>query len=895
MRGVKKGSGEADRFSEMSEQELFTLFGSSRKGLSDAQVQKQRARYGKNAFQKERRFALLKRAFAQIKDPIVSILLISSVILYVIGHTVDAHIILVAFFINIIIALVQEGRVSKAFNMLRDADSVFATVLRDGTKYRIPAEDIVPGDIVLLETGMTVPADIRLIQQSGLQVNESIVTGEWAPVDKEVVVMMNRRPITEQVNMAWWGTMVVSGFGRGVVVNTGDQTVVGGIASHLYGSEAKTPLQQQIQNLATWVMVLILFSVMGIVAIASVQNVGQADIITTAVAVAIAGIPSGLPAAITVVLVVGMWSVLRNGGLVRNLHAAETLGGTTWILTDKTGTLTTGHMTLSEIIFSDSREAVTDEEVSPDGRGIVYQAYLATDGKRLKGDDDISVLTGKPIEQAIVRACEEVCTVHGDREARVAYQPFSSENRCSSALIKEQSGSAHAYTVGAPEMLLEQASRIRHGGRTITLTRDLRRTMLQVMEEETKKGRRMIALGVSDRSDVAEDSDDTSLAGVLREEGEITFIALLSLEDMLRRDVPKAVKQIRDAHVTIAMVTGDSVGTALSVAQESGIVTDSSAEVVVGTDVAEMSDEALYTKAKHARVFARMLPDQKLRLLRVLQRNDEVVAMTGDGVNDAPALYQAAIGIAVASGTDVAKEASDLVLLKNSFSTITKAIFEGKKIVQNLKKILIYLLSTSFSEAILIAVGLLATAALPISPVQILWANLVEEAFISFAFAFEHGSSDIAKWDPRLDRTSNIISKQVRYTIVLLASLVGAFLLATYFFLSFWTNLSQEQIQTAMFLAVSVDSIFLAFSLKRLDRSIFSTDFTTNKWLLLAVGVSAVLLVLAFVIPPVSSILSIVPVPSWVFLVAVVSCLFHVSIVEVVKTFFFKRVGVAKT
>ena len=804
----------------MSVQEIFKLLGTSRKGLHADSVQRQREKYGRNTFQKRRRFEMLRRAAAQIKDPVVSILLISSILLYAIGHTVDAHIILAAFLINMAIALVQEGKVSRAFDLLRRADQISATVVRDGKRYRLPAEDIVPGDIVFLESGSAVPADIRLIQQNGLQINESIVTGEWAPVDKEVITLTNRRLITEQVNMAWWGTTVVSGSGSGVAVSIGEGTVVGGIAHNLYEKETETPLQKQIRNLAKWIMFFVLLSVTGIITIAGIQGIPQVDIVTTAVAVAIAGIPSGLPAAITVVLVVGMWSVLQNGGLVRNLHAAETLGGTTWILTDKTGTLTTGHMTLSEIIFSDSREDVTDETISPTGRGTVFQTFLATDGRRLQDDDGTPVLTGTSIEQAVVSACEEVCAVRSDRESRVAYRPFDSQNRYSSAVVKEQSGALRYHMVGAPETLLDRSDRIIHGGRTVALTEDLRRHMQQLITKETEKGNRVIAVGSSDR-DSGNIDDEESYDDLLNDDTGVTFAALLSFEDAVRHDVPKAINDMRGAHVTLTMVTGDSVGTALSVAKESGIVGNGeSSETVVGSDLAAMSDEALYAKAQHVRVFARMLPEQKSRLLRVLLQNGEVVAMTGDGVNDAPALHRASIGIAVASGTEVAKEASDLVLLENSFSTITKAIFEGKKIIRNLKKIIIYLLSTSFSEVVLVAGGLLATAALPISPVQILWANIVEEAFIAFAFAFEHGSSDIAKWNPRHERTSNIISRNVRYTVILLAVLVGAFLLITYFILSSFTNLSQEQIQTAMFLAVSVDF--------RLPRAFFEAAGSIN-------------------------------------------------------------------
>ncbi|MCY4577064.1 MAG: cation-transporting P-type ATPase [Candidatus Kaiserbacteria bacterium] len=900
LRTGKDISSKAGHFSEHSESEVLGTLRTSLKGLTQREADMRLEKYGENTVQRKKHFIWLRRVVAQVKNPIVLILLLSSIVLYSIDYAADAYIILAVLIINMTIALLQEGKVSRAFDLLRKIDKQYALVLRDGNQIEVAANNLVPGDIVFFKAGSKISADIRILRENNLQVNESILTGEWAPVNKKVITLANKKMLAEQVNMAWKGTTVVTGNGSGVVVNTGERTAVGGIAKELYEEETKTPLQQQIEKLARWIMGIVFLAVVSIIIIGTLQGIEITELMITAIAVAIAGIPSGLPAAITVVLVLGMQSVLKNNGLVRNILAAETLGGTSWILMDKTGTLTNGNMVLSEILYVDQREEVADETISSFGRGIVHNAYLATDGKRLNreqsdGDtnSDETVFSGTAIEQSLVRACEAVCAETPHRDKRIAYVPFKAAKKYSCAITQEQSGEQYYYMIGAPEIVLEQSRRVHKQGKVVSLTDADRRKLQTMLAEEAGKGRRVIAIGSAKvESNTKNIPDDTARHQQIAEQGDhsVVFLALLSLEDTVRADVPDAIQQMRDSHVTLTMVTGDNQHTALHIAEKAGIIgADDSKGVLVGKEVEHMSDEELFAKAQVVRVFARMAPDQKSRLLRVLLDRKEVVAMTGDGVNDAPSLYRASIGIAVASGTDVAKEASDLILLKNSFSTITASIFEGKKIIRNLKKILIYLLSTSLSEAILVAGGLLATAMLPIHPIQILWANIIEEAFMAFAFAFEKGSSDIAKYDPRSDRTRDIISKNVKKTISILAIMTGLFLLGVYAWLTSFTELTHTQIQTVMFLTVSIDSVFMAISLKRLDRSIFATNLFNNIWLVGAVSISAVLMVLVFTVPPLTAALKVVPVPIWIFWLVPISALYHIIVVEVVKKIFFMK------
>ena len=886
--------------STYSIEEVLKTLRSARGGLSDAEAKRRRGIYGTNEFGHKRRFVYLRMIFEQLKNPVVSILLISCLLLYGIGHAVDAHVILIALCINLIVALIQEKKVSRAFELLQTVHQSYIQVLRDGKRIQIKSRYLVPGDIVQFEAGDKIPADIRIMSQNNLEVNESVLTGEWVPVRKQAMTLVGQKMISEQVNMVWTGTVVVSGNGHGIVAFTGTKTVTGSISKHLYEAEEKTPLARQIQEIAQMIMIFIMIAVLGIIGIALFLGIPLIDIIITSIAVAIAGIPSGLPAAMTVVLAVGMQSVLKSNGLVRNMLAAETLGGTTWILTDKTGTLTSGNMTLSEIIMLSEHVSTADGKIPPLIRSIVFNTYLTTDGRRLNRthieEEDEVVISGTPIDQALVVACEKLCDSVPSREQRVAHLPFTQKRGYAAALVRSQSGELHYYAVGAPERILESAEMIYHKDNIVPLTANYRHKIETAIEKEGTKGKRIIALAT------AHIPADT-LENVLGKEDErayyqtvlnthtqkAVFMSLLLFEDVIRDDVVGAVEYIRKSNVKITMVTGDNKHTARYVAKQSGIIAPKdSDDVLRGSELVDLSDDELFAKAQNVRVFARMLPDQKARLLRVLLARKEVVAMTGDGVNDAPALHRASIGIAVASGTDVAKEASDLILLKDSFSTIIASIIEGKKIIQNLRKIVVYLLSTSFSEVILVAGGLLLTAALPITPVQILWANIVEEAFVAFAFAFEKPEMDTAHPTPQNKKDRSIINKDVRHSVIVLAIATGFFLLVLYSILSLFIE-SQTQIQTIMFIAVSVDSIFLALSLKRLDKSIFHTNIFSNPLLIGAIGISVVILIIAFITPPLAAVLSLVPIPLWTLLVIPFSAAFHITIIEIVKVKFFKK------
>lgn len=885
------------KWSEFPSDDVIKILKTSVLGISEEESKKRIKTYGKNVIESKEKFVLFHRFFRITRDPIVLILCTSAIAVYFIGEHLDALIIFITLVLNFIIAFIQEGRVSKVFDLLQSKDKSLVQVKREGVVTQIISEKVVPGDIIILQVGSKVPADLRIISETNLQINESVLTGEWAPVKKQSITLLNPKPIIEQINMAWKGTSVVSGLAEGVVVNTGKHSRLGKISEHLYDKEPKTPLQKQVSDVALLILILISISIFIIFVIAIFKDISLYETVLISVAIAIAGIPSGLPAAITIVLALGMQVIFKNKGLVRNILAAETLGSTTWILTDKTGTLTNGNMKLVNIIYPNSTESVDEQTISAFGRSIVFGAYSATDGGKIvkKGNDE-GTFVGTSIDQALVRACESVCSIPLGRESRVAYLPFNSMRRYSAGLIKSQTGKYNYFVVGAPEIILKESSKVYNDGNTSALTARELKKLNETLEKEGRLGRRVIGIGMCTHPEVHNFDEnkqytEEEISFLEPSSQDITFVAFLSLSDTIREDVPESVEFIRNAHIMLTVVTGDNKHTALQVAKESGIVSEKDLEEVIeGYDLEKLTDEELFAKAQHIKVFARMLPDQKSRLLKVLLNRGEVVAMTGDGVNDAPSLHRASIGVAVASGTDVAKEASDLILLENSFSTITKTIVIGRNIIINLKKIIIYLLSTSFSEAILVGGALLTVGVLPITPIQILWANIVEEAFIAFAFAFEKGDSESSMKNPRDERTNNILSKNVKNAIILLTIFIGVFLITVFVSLNSFTSLSESQIQTIMFLVVSIDSIFLAFSLKRLDKSILKSNLFDNKWLIYSVLISLLLLISAFLLPQAREILSLVSVPvSIIIIVGLISAAYHILVIEGIKNFLFKQ------
>jgi Ca2+-transporting ATPase len=870
-------------------------------GLTPNEVDERLERHGQNTFKRSRESTLLQKIIKQFKSPLVFILLIAGVVTLVLpgDHWVDAIVIFVALFINVVVGVFQEERASRAFEKLLEKQQKRATVIRDGRKAIVPSEHVVPGDIVILESGAYVPADLRLFEVKDMKVNESALTGEWIAVTKGTEPLTEDTTVPNQSNMAWMGTLVVGGYARGIVVATGSKTQVGSIAESLGDSEEQdTPLQENISNLARFLVYVITAAIVAIFIVGLLRGEPLTDMLLVAIAVAVATMPAGLPAAVTVVLALGMEAILKKGGLVRNLLAAETLGATTYILTDKTGTLTEAKMQLNGIVTAGAlkegatRSAEETYETTDDQAQALELAALSSDAfVEESGEDAELVVRGEPMEKAVLLAGLERGFSQDElkeQHPRIDFLEFDSNRKYKASLHTQPHNKRNRLIVsGAPELVIERSANVFQDGKQQHFSKDDKQAFLNALERKSKQGMRVIAVAYRNVEwealpDFDHRTDDTDPIA-----DKLVFTGLLAFHDPVREQVPKAIQVVKRAHARVAMITGDNPQTALKIAQDAGIAGKSD-KAYTGADLENMTDDELIRVVRSGRVFARVLPDQKLKIARLLKHDGEVVAMTGDGINDAPALRTANIGVSVDSGTEVAKEAADLILLNDSFTIIVAAIKEGRKIIDNLKKIIAYLLSTSFSEIFLIGGALLFGLPLPLLPAQILWANIIEEGLMSFAFAFERPQPEIMRRDPRSHRAQNLLTRELKQLMVTISLVTGVFLIALYFFL-LQLDLPIERIRTFMFIALSLDSILFAMSLKNLTKPIWQISLFNNLYLIASLAISTVLLIGAVTVPPLQTLLSLEPFTVTEFLFMVAVGIFNLLTIEAVKYLFFER------
>jgi len=857
-------------------------------GLKSSDISSLQKKYGKNQFDKKRGWGIVGKIFSQFKNPLIFILLVAGFLTLFLKEYTDAIVIFLALGINTLIGTIQENRAGKAFEEINKSQQKFATVIRDGKKSVILAKELVRGDIVIIESGMSVPADIRLFEERDLLINESVLTGEWADVQKTTGVLNKDFSIIKQTNMLWMGSLVSAGRGKGIVVEIGENTQIGEIAKSLREiGEEETPIKENINKIAKFLTIIVVVSLVIIFGMGVLRGEEITTMLLIAVAVAVAVIPEGLPAAVTSVLAVGMSEILKKGGLVRNLLAAETLGSTTVILTDKTGTITEAKMHLSELFTTETFKSKNYTLDNGDNKELLKYAVLSSDAffeEKQETDSDELIVRGRPLEKAIILAGLETGLSQEElfkKFSRLDFVGFDSKNGFSISLNKNIEEETNLLLVsGKPELLLQNSDYFFINGKEEKMSEEIKELFEKIQKEKSSEGIRFTAIAYK----------KTSSENISEKPKKITdnlvFVGLLAFSDPIRSDAKQSIKEAQQAGAKVIMITGDNPNTARKIAEDVGIIKKGE-KVLTGDDVEKMKDNELIKELETVMVFARMIPAQKLRISKLLQKQGEVVAMTGDGINDAPALQSADIGIAMGSGTDVAKEASDLILIDGNFSVITHAIEEGRRAIDNLKKIVSYLLSTSFSEIFLIGGSLLAGFPLPLLPGQILWANIVEEGFMNFAFVFEPKEDDLMKRNPRLERNKNVLNEQVKKMIFIISIITGLFLLVIYYLL-LQMNLPIEEVRTFMFVALSIDSIFFSFSLKSLKKPIWKEDLFSNRYLIFALSASILFLLMAVFFSPIQKLLSLVPLNYSELLCLFGIGIFNLILIEITKFFVFK-------
>jgi Ca2+-transporting ATPase len=795
----------------------------SARGLGAAEAALRLAKTGPNEVVEERRRSPLALLVAQLRDFMILVLLAAAVVSGVIGEPQDTIAILVIVLLNAVIGAVQEYRAERAVAALRAMAAPAARVVRDGRQLLVDGSEIVPGDVVALEAGDVVPADLRLVETAELLTDESVLTGESQPVEKSTERLTGADvPMPERVNLAFKGSLVGRGRGRGIVVATGMATEIGRIAE-LLRSEAgvRTPLQRRLERFGRN-LALATLAICAVVFVAGLLQ-GQPALLMflTAVSLAVAAIPEALPAVVTVSLALGARTLSRHEALIRRLPAVETLGSVTIICADKTGTLTQNRMSAELLICGGERRVelpgATDEGTA--WQLLARAMALSNDVTRTAGR-----LTGDPTEVALVEAAQRAGHRKEELEThwpRVAELPFESE-RSSMATLHERDGRVGVFVKGAPEAVLAHCDSVL--GETGPGALD-RERLLAEADDLASQGYRVLALAWRELAALPPDLTPESV------ERELALLGLVALIDPPRPEVPRSVEECLGAGITPVMITGDHPGTARAIAQRLGIV-EHGGEVLTGGELSQLSDEALAQAAESVRVYARVSPEQKTRIVKALQASGELVAMTGDGVNDAPALKRAGIGIAMGRrGTDVAREAADMILLDDDFATIVRAVRIGRRIFDNIRKFIKDTMSSNSGEIWTLFLAPFLGLPIPLLPIHILWINLVTDGLPGLAFTAERAEPGIMQRPPRPPQES-IFAHGMWQHILWVGLFVGGISIAS----QAWAiGRGVEYWQTVVFSVLTLSQLFHSMAVRSERASLFQIGLTSNPAMLGAV------------------------------------------------------------
>jgi len=717
---------------------------SSQEGISQDEAKRRLLEYGPNELRESKKTTPLGMLLDQFKDFMIIVLLAAAVISGIIGEAVDTIAIVVIVVLNAIIGFIQEYRAEKAMEALKLMASPTATVIREGVTTAVPSPEVVPGDIVLLEAGMVIPADLRLIDVAHLKLEEAALTGESVPIEKSTHPLHEEMlPLGDRWNMAYKGTVVSYGRGKGVIVATGMETELGRIATMLQEEEeVKTPLQRRLASVGQRLAIAALAICVIVFIVGLIRGESPVMMFLTAVSLAVAAIPEALPAVVTISLSLGAMKMVRQNVLVRKLPAVETLGSVTYICTDKTGTLTMNRMSVEEI-FVDGKILKGEECRSPAEKGDVFSVLM----KAMALSNDARVadggkVMGDPTEVALFDAAK---AIGFDRERleeelpRVAEIPFDSDRKCMTTMHRDKGGFV-SFTKGGVEVIIEKADNILTSAGIEAIDKE---RLIRMSERMAADGLRVLAIGMRRWDAVPGDMGHGHI-----EQG-LTLLGFTGIMDPPRKEAMEAVSLCKSAGIRTVMITGDHPITARAIAMRLGIL-DEDGEVMTGPRLERLSMEEFEEKVERIRVYARVAPEQKLKIVKGLQDRGEFVAMTGDGVNDAPALKRADIGIAMGiTGTDVSKEASHMILLDDNFATIVASVREGRKIYDNIRKFFKYLLTSNSAEIWTIFLAPFLGLPMPLLPIHILWINLVTDGAPSLALTVEPAEGDVMKRRPR--------------------------------------------------------------------------------------------------------------------------------------------------
>jgi len=868
---------------------VFEKLKTSPKGLSDKRAEKRLKKYGLNRLAQEKSFSKTRIFLEQLRSPLVYILVIAGGVTWFLSEHTDTVIIFTVVFLNTVVGYIQESKANDALGKLKKILKTKVIVIRDGDEKEILQKYVVPGDVVMLRAGGKAPADLRLIEAHDLKMNESALTGEWLASDKKTGISKKEAILADRRNMVHMGTIIASGWGRGVVVTTGQETALGRLAEAVKETEEKkTPYQKKLQRFSKIMGIAVVFISLFIFIEGIITGGKFVEMFTTSIAVAVAAIPEGLPVAMTVVLALGMQKVLKKKGLVRKLSSAETLGSTSVIITDKTGTLTEAKMKTAGVFAGKDlflKGAKTN--LKNKSRLLALKIGLLCNESFIENSDEVTkkwIVRGRPTEKALFMAGLEAGLSKKElekKESLIDYALFESVHKYAASLHKLNSNKNILYVVGSPEKLLGMSSFFDMDGKKRKLLLGDFKKIKDKIGELTKSGFRLVgaAYRETNNRDISKDREEKAK--------KLVFAGVFALHDPIRRDSKDVLDLCRQAGMRPIIATGDHKLTALAVANKLGFKTKPE-NVLEGRILKKMSDKELEKRLRNIYVYARVEPEQKLRIVKAWQKRGEVVAMTGDGINDAPALKMADIGVALGSGTDVAKEVSDLVLLTDNFSAVELAVEEGRVIIDNIRKIITYLLSDSFTEVILISASLVLGLPLPITAAQILWVNLIEDGPLGISLAFEKKEKDIMKRKPH-DYSLSLLTKEMKVIIFIIGFIADLFLLGLFVYLLKYSDFDLTHIRSIIFAGLTIDSIFYIFSCRSLRHSVWKTGLFSNKVLTATWILGVLMLLSAIYVPFLSRALKLVPFGMFEWSLVLSLGFIKMFLIEVTKYIFIGR------
>lgn len=843
---------------------LSALETDPQKGLSTDQLNQRLEEYGHNELKEEKRQSLLSKLLAQFSNFLVLILIGAAIVSFAVGARKDGLVILAIVIVNALLGLYQEGKAEKSLEALQKMSSPHAKVLRNSKVEEIQASNLVPGDIVLLDAGDIIPADLRLIESSNLKVEEASLTGESVPVEKSSKLVFSEDvSLGDRSNMAYMSTAVTYGRGKGLVVDTGHSTEIGKIATMIQSyDEELTPLQKQLNQLGKFLGIVIIIISIVVFGIGMLQKRELLEMFMIAISLAVAAIPEGLPAIVTIVLALGMNKMVKKNAIVKKLLAVETLGSTTVICSDKTGTLTQNEMTVVKAFVDNKIVDVTGTGYDPngdfnlDGKSInaesigdletlLSMSALANDAE-LNEESGVYKVIGDPTEGALLTFAGKANINKPsliEKYPRIEEIPFDSERKMMTTFHKDYiPGKVVSFTKGAPDVIINKCTRISMNGSILDFTSEIKEKIMQINSDFSKDALRVLAFAYKEYDDLSNSISSEN------NEDHMTFVGLVGMIDPARPEAKEAISKCKRAGINTVMITGDYKETAFAIAKDLGMA-ENIDQAIMGDELDNYSEEELSKLVNRIKVYARVSPQHKVRIVNALRENGEVAAMTGDGVNDAMALKKADIGVAMGiTGTDVAKNTADLILTDDNFATIVTAVEEGRIIYSNIKKFVFFLLSCNIGEILLVFVSILFNLPVPLRAIQLLWLNLVTDSFPALALGVEKGDPDVMDMPPR-EPNRPILDKDMLKGIAFQSIAVAAAALLAYRWgLKTYPN-DIDKARTITFTTLILAELLRAFSSRSRRHTLFKIGFFTNMTLVYATLLSFGLLLVVLYVP----------------------------------------------